>query len=55
MGDRRVVNGEEEDAHTRWRRMLHWHRGELAAAKRRTRRRERREGKADIRSGAGER
>ncbi len=42
MSARRVVNGEEVDAHTSWRRLLYWHRGELAAAKRRTRRRARR-------------
>jgi len=46
---RRIVSAEEQDAHTRWRRFLIWHPHELAAIKRRSRRRERREGKAETR------
>lgn len=39
---RRAVTADEVDAHSRWRHVLHWHPGELAAAKARTNRRERR-------------
>jgi hypothetical protein len=46
---RRAVNGDEVDAHSRWRRVIAWRRGEVAAIKRRTNRRERREGNAEIR------
>lgn len=44
---RRAANGEEVDAHGRWRHYLIWRPGERAAIKRRTNRRERRERKAD--------
>lgn len=45
MTKRRMINAEEYDAYTRWRRMLFWQRGELAKVKRRTHKRERQEGK----------
>lgn len=48
---RRVVTSEELDVHTRWRHVLcYLHRaGAKAAVKRRTNRRERREGQREIR------
>lgn len=47
---RRIVTGDEQDVHTRWRHALVWRRGEVRRVKRTTNRRERREGKADIRT-----
>lgn len=44
---RRIIATEEQDVHTRWRRFLIFRRGEVAAVKRRTNRRERREGKLE--------
>jgi hypothetical protein len=46
---RRIVTGEEQDAYTGWRKVMFWQRGELKKIKRRTHKRERREGKNDIR------
>lgn len=46
---RKIANWEEEDAYTGWRKLLFWHRGELMHVKRRTHKRERREGKNEIR------
>ena len=46
---RRIKTGEEQDIHTRLRRWIHLHRDEVAAVKRRTNRRERREGKVESR------
>lgn len=48
-GRRRVTGGDEQDVHTGWRRVLVWNHGDVAKIKRRTRRRERREGKQQIR------
>lgn len=49
MTPRRVVTGEEQDVHTRWRKVLVWtHRaGAVRKVKQRTNRRERREGRAE--------
>jgi hypothetical protein len=46
---RRIITGEEEDVHTRWRHYLtsYQRAGKASKAKRRTRRRERREGRAE--------
>lgn len=51
MMARRIVTADEEDVHTRWRRLLcsFQRAGATAKVKRRTRRRERREGKAEVR------
>lgn len=43
---RRIISPEEQDAYTGWRKVMFWQRGELAKVKRRTHKRERREGKA---------
>lgn len=48
MSRRRIITSEEEDAYTGWRKVMIWQRGELAKIKRRTHKRERREGKAAI-------
>lgn len=55
MTRRRILSNEESDVHTGWRRYLAWCRkpGRTKAAKRRTNRRERREGVAIIRRGDG--
>lgn len=47
---RRIVTGEEQDAYTRWRKLLCWTQraGAVKAVKTRTHRRERREGKQEI-------
>jgi hypothetical protein len=51
---RRCIDGDEVDAHSRRsRRMLRWKPGELAAIKRRTNKRERREGRAETRKETG--
>jgi hypothetical protein len=42
---RRIITGAEQDAYTGWRRVLFWQSGELKRTKRRTHKRERREGK----------
>jgi hypothetical protein len=49
---RRIVSGEEQDAYTRWRKLLCWtaRPGMVKRVKRRTHRRERREGQAEIRA-----
>ncbi|MGH9095293.1 MAG: hypothetical protein ACRDXE_09045 [Acidimicrobiales bacterium] len=50
MGERRrLLTGDENDVHTGWRRVYVWTQraGATAKVKRRTRRRERREGKQD--------
>lgn len=44
---RAIKTGEECDVHE-WRRYLVWHRGEVRAAKRRTNKRERREGRREV-------
>jgi hypothetical protein len=51
MSRRRIREGSEQDVHTGWRRLLVYTQraGVTAAIKRRTRRRERREAKAEIR------
>lgn len=46
---RRTITTEEQDAYTGWRQVMFWQRGELAKIKRRTHKRERREGKAAVR------
>jgi hypothetical protein len=48
---RRIKGGDEEDVHTRWRRLFLWTQraGATSKVKRRTRRRERREGKREVR------
>jgi hypothetical protein len=53
---RRVITSEEQDVHTRWRHFLcYLHRaGAKAAVKRRTNRRERREGKHEVRKQSDE-
>lgn len=51
---RAIKTGEEQDVHTRVRHFLIWRAGAVAAVKRRTRRRERREAKADLRRAGGE-
>jgi len=49
MRRRRIARSwDENDAYTGWRRYLRWQRGELAKIKRRTHRRERREGHQEI-------
>lgn len=45
---RRAVNGDEVDAHSRFRHFLSWRPGQRAAVKRRTNRRERQERKVDV-------
>lgn len=45
---RRAVNGDEVDAHSRFRHFLRWRPGQRAAVKRRTNRRERNERKVDV-------
>lgn len=45
---RRIVTTEEQDLYTRWRDVLFWQRGERKKIKRRTHKRERREGKAAV-------
>ena len=52
MDKRRIITGDEQDVHTRWR---HWltsygRPGAASAVKRRTRRRERREAREEIRA-----
>lgn len=47
---RRVVGWYENDAHTGWRHVMFWQRGELKKIKRLTSKRERREGKAATRA-----
>jgi hypothetical protein len=51
MTRRRIVSGEEEDAYTRWRQVMGYLRrpGTVKAIKRRTHKRERREGRAEAR------
>ncbi len=44
---RPIIGWEQQDALTGWRRFYHWQRGQLAAIKRRARRRERREGRQE--------
>jgi hypothetical protein len=51
---RRVVTADEQDAFTPWRKVMFWQRGELRKIKRRAAKRERREGKADIRAQRGD-
>lgn len=46
---RAVRSYEEQSAYTGWRKVMFWQRGELSKIKRRTHKRERREGIADIR------
>ncbi len=50
MNRRRIITTEEQDVHTGWRRIMtsYQRAGAASKAKRRTRRRERREGKAAI-------
>ncbi len=45
---RRAVNGDEVNAHSRFRHLVRWRPGQRAAVKRRTNRRERNERKVDI-------
>jgi len=47
---RQVVTTEEQDAHTGWRHVMFWQRGELRKVKRRSSKRERRQGRAEIRT-----
>jgi len=47
MARRRVLGWFEQDAYTRWRHVYAWRPGELARIKRRTHKRERREGRRD--------
>lgn len=49
---RRIATPEEQDVHTRWRHLLCWTQrpGATAKVKRRTSKRERREGKTDVRA-----
>lgn len=49
---RRIITGDEQDVHTPWRRMFVWTQraGATAKVKRRTRRRERRDGKRETRN-----
>lgn len=51
MSSRRIITGDEQDVHTKWRRLYCWTQraGATSKVKRRTRRRERREGKDAIR------
>ena len=49
MSKRRIVTGDETDVHSRYRDAIVWRRGEVAAVKRRTNRRERREGRTEVR------
>lgn len=50
MTRRRIVTGDEQDAYTRWRRLLIWtsRPGAVKKVKRRTHRRERREAQTEI-------
>ena len=50
MNKRPIKQPEEQDAYTGWRKVLFWQRGELAAVKRRTHKRERQEGKRETRT-----
>jgi len=43
---RRIVTWDEQDAYTRWRKVMNWHPGERKGIKRRTHQRERREARA---------
>jgi hypothetical protein len=51
MSSRRVISAEEQDAYTRWRDYVAYlrHAGNVKKIKRRTHRRERRKGRAEIR------
>jgi hypothetical protein len=44
---RQIKDWDEQDAYTRWRKMLFWQRGELRKIKRRTHKRERRQSKQE--------
>jgi hypothetical protein len=46
---RPIKGWDEQDAYTGWRKVMFWQKGELKKIKRRTHKRERREGKNDIR------
>ena len=46
---RPIKGWDEQDAYTGWRKVMFWQRGELKKIKRRTHKRERREGKNEIR------
>lgn len=50
MARRRIITADEQDVYTGWRRIYCWTQraGATSEVKRRTRRRERREGKAEI-------
>lgn len=48
MKRRAIRSWEEQDAYTGWRRVMFWQKGELKKIKRRTHKKERREGKAEI-------
>jgi len=50
---RPVTSWEGEDAFTGWRKVLHWHKGELRKVKRRESKRERRRGRDEIRQEEG--
>jgi hypothetical protein len=52
MKPRRIITGEEQDVHTRWRRLYCWasRAGATSRAKHRTNRRERREGRTEARN-----
>lgn len=46
---RPIKGWDEQDAYTGWRKVMFWQKGELKKIKRRTHKRERREGKNEIR------
>lgn len=50
MLKRGIKSMEEQDAYTGWRKVMFWQRSELAKIKRRTHKRERREGRDEIRA-----
>lgn len=53
MTRRRMANGDEVDAFSPWRKFLHWKPGERKAIKRKANRRERREGRDEIKEQMG--
>ena len=55
MTKRWIRTNDEEDAYTGWRKAYHWRPGVLHAIKRRTHKRERREGRAEARAKARDR
>lgn len=52
-GGRKCKSGDEVDVHSKVRRLIVWKRGEVSKIKRRSRRRERHEGRVEVRRAIG--